>query len=89
MRSVADALSSLAQVLERVDNCVHPTVLTRERDEDAVALRCEWIRLAVTAALGAGAIVLIARAVADADLRQVTHERNTFGPSIGRGRPGG
>ena len=84
------ASASLSHPLERVRDAVEAVLGARERHPDPDALAAvEYLRLAVAAALGAGAVVLVTRAVSDADLRQVTHGRKSFGPSIGNGRPGG
>ncbi len=66
------------QVLERINNRVHAVLRARERHPDAVThAGVEGLRHAVAAALLACAVLLHARAVADADL-QVVGDLNTI-----------
>ena len=70
-------MSPLTQVLERVNHSVHAVLRARERHPNAVARAgVEGLRHAVAAALLARAVLLVTRAVADADL-QVVGDLNT------------
>lgn len=67
-RSVhAQMLTDRASPLERVNDCVHAVPGADERDAGA-ALDIEDLRLAVAPALGTGPVLLVARAVADANV---------------------
>lgn len=63
------ASASLSHPLERVRDAVEAVLGARERYPDADALASvDYLGLAVAAALGAGSVVLVARAVSDPDM---------------------
>ena len=63
------ASASLPHPLERVRNAVEAVLGARERHPDPDSLAAvEYLGLAVAAALGAGSVVFVARAVSDPDM---------------------